>query len=162
MNSRTLALWVGLFVALALPGAGSSAVAEVAAGAVQQESPLEPRIKNIAVQLRCPVCQGETIYDSHSTVASQMKALIKEKVAEGKSDKEIVAFFVDRYGEFVLMEPRKSGSFLVIWLFPVLALVAGIVLAVAVLMRRQSPLQPVPESVVETGELIRRIERLEP
>lgn len=156
MNRKAIALCIGLLVTFALPMAGAGA------GELQQENPLEPRLKGIAVQLRCPVCQGETIYDSHSTVAAQMKALIKEKVAEGKSDTEIVEFFVDRYGEFVLMEPRKSGSFLLIWLFPGLALLAGSALAVVVLLRRQTPLQPAVEVGVDTGELIRRIERLEP
>lgn len=129
---------------------------------LQQEDPLEPRLKSIAVQLRCPVCQGETIYDSHSSVASQMKALIKEKIAEGRSDAEIISFFVERYGEFVLMEPARRGAALLIWLFPGLALFAGSAAALLVLHRRKSLLGPATAAGTDTGELIRRIERLEP
>ncbi|HMN37677.1 MAG TPA: cytochrome c-type biogenesis protein CcmH [Hyphomicrobium sp.] len=132
------------------------------AAQLRQEDPIEPRVKSIAVQLRCPVCQGETIYDSHSTVATQMKSLIREKIAEGKSDGDILAFFVDRYGEFVLMEPRKSGRLLVIWLFPAMALLIGATLAIVMLKRRQIRPQPASAAGMETEEFIRRIEQLKP
>lgn len=158
MNRKAIAVCIGIMLAFAPAPAPAPALA----GGLKQEDPLEPRLKSIAVQLRCPVCQGETIYDSHSSVATQMKALIKEKVSEGKTDTEILAFFVERYGEFVLMEPSKSGSFLLIWLFPGLALLAGSALAVAMLVGRQAQLQPAAAAVADTGELIRRIERLEP
>lgn len=138
-----------------------SALAE--AGRLQQEDPLEPRLKSIAVQLRCPVCQGESIYDSHSTVATEMKSLIREKISEGKKDPEILAFFSQRYGDFVLMEPRKVGAMLLIWLFPALALLAGSAAAALVIMkRRQSRPKPASAAGIDTDEFIRRIERLEP
>lgn len=139
-----------------------SVPASAGAGGYQTEDPLEPRVKSIATQLRCPVCQGETIYDSHSSVATEMKALIKEKLAEGKDDPEIIAFFVERYGEFVLMEPRKSGSFLVIWLFPALAILIGSAVAIFLLRRRSIGLQPAVMAGANTDELIRQIERLKP
>lgn len=129
---------------------------------LQQEDPIEPRLKSIAVQLRCPVCQGETIYDSHSSVAAQMKMLIREQIAEGRSDTEIVSFFVERYGEFVLLEPHRRGAALFIWLFPGLALLAGSAAALLVLHRRKSLLVPASAAGADTDELIRRIERLEP
>ena len=83
------------------------APAGFAAGVVRHEDPSEQRIKAIAVALRCPVCQGETIYDSHSTVAGQMKALIREQVAAGKSDDEIKSFFVD---EVLFGRLEKGGT----------------------------------------------------
>jgi cytochrome c-type biogenesis protein CcmH len=139
----------------------AAALAE--AGRLQQEDPQEPRLKSIAVQLRCPVCQGESIYDSHSTVATQMKSLIREKIDGGMTDGEIVAFFAERYGDFVLMEPRKDGAALLIWLFPLVALLAGsAVAALVILKRRQTRTQPASAAGLETDELIRRIERLEP
>lgn len=153
-------IWRAIFFGLVmLLGAPSG----LAGGAgLQQEDPLEPRLKSIAVQLRCPVCQGETIYDSHSSVAAQMKALIREQIAEGRSDAEIVSFFVERYGEFVLMEPQRRGAALLIWLFPALALLIGSAAAVLVLHRRKSHLVPASAAGTDTDELIRRIERLEP
>ena len=132
------------------------------AGSYQAEDPLEPGIKSIATQLRCPVCQGETIYDSHSTVATQMKGLIREQLAANKSEPEIIAFFVERYGEFVLMEPRKSGSFLVIWLFPALAILIASTVAILILRRRTNRIEPATLAEADTDDLIRQIERLKP
>lgn len=140
------------------------APAGFAAGVVRHEDPSEQRIKAIAVALRCPVCQGETIYDSHSTVAGQMKALIREQVAAGKSDDEIKSFFVDRYGEFVLMEPRASWSNALVWLFPAAAFFGGIAVLVLLLRRRAAGARqdPLPRMDVDTADLINRIERLGP
>lgn len=131
-------------------------------GSLKGEDPLEPRLKAVAQQLRCPVCQGETIYDSHSTVARQMKSAIREKLAEGKSDQEIVAFFVERYGNFVLMEPDREGANIILWLLPGLALVLGSVVAMAMLRRRNKPHTMASTGSVNSDDLIRRIERLQP
>lgn len=125
------------------------------------EDPIEPRIKTIAQQLRCPVCQGETIYDSHSTVANQLKDLIREQVSAGRSDDEILAFFVARYGDFILMEPQARGANLVIWAFPAAALLLGCLALLLLLRRRRARLVTTTATVTDTEDLIRRIERLE-
>lgn len=85
---------------------------------LKQETQLERQVRHIASKLRCPVCQGETIYDSHSEVAMQMKALIAEKIQKGESEAQIVRYFVDRYGNFMLMKPPAKGIHWVIWLLP--------------------------------------------
>ena len=142
----------------------SIAVAGAGAGVVRHEDPDEQRIKAIAVALRCPVCQGESIYDSHSTVAGQMKALIREQVAAGKSDDEITSFFVDRYGEFILMEPRASWRTALVWVFPIAALLGGTATLLLLLRRRASKAnrQAAAPADLSTADLINRIERLRP
>jgi cytochrome c-type biogenesis protein CcmH len=136
----------------------------VFAGDLKVEDPIEARLKIVAAELRCPVCQGESIYDSHSTVAQQMRALIREQIAAGKSDPEILDFFVARYGEFILMEPKKSGTTLMVWLFPILAMLGGLAGFAYVLSRRQRA--PVPDAetfhVADTREFARRLETLGP
>lgn len=86
--------------------------------AMKVESALEKKVRSLAGMLRCPVCQGESIYDSHSDVAVQMKTLIAEKVQAGESDQQILTYFKDRYGNFILMEPPHEGIHWVIWVFP--------------------------------------------
>ncbi|WP_334148471.1 cytochrome c-type biogenesis protein [Hyphomicrobium sp.] len=154
MRTRGLALAV-LIVSLA-----SSATA----GVVREEDPGEQRLKAIAADLRCPVCQGESIYDSHSTVAGQMKALIREQVSAGRSDDEIKSFFVDRYGEFILMEPRASWRTALVWVFPGAAFFGGAAIFFLLLRRRMPGAQPAAVSAadVDSADLINRIERLEP
>lgn len=142
----------------------SFTVTGAAAGVVRHEDPNEQRIKAVAVALRCPVCQGESIYDSHSTVAGQMKALIREQVTAGKSDDEIKSFFVDRYGEFVLMEPRASWRTALVWVFPIAALFGGTAILLLLLRRRASGAhrQAAASADLTTADLINRIERLGP
>ena len=155
MNLHGIALIVFLLLT------PSAALAEGAR--LQQEDSVEPRLKTIALQLRCPVGKGESSYDFQSTVATKRRSLIREKISEGKPDSEILDFFVNRYGDFVLMEPRKSGAMLLIWLFPAVALFAGsAVAAMIILKRKQTRTEPASAAGLDTDELIRRIERLEP
>lgn len=125
------------------------------------EDPIEPRVKTIAQQLRCPVCQGETIYDSHSAVATQLKNLIREQVSAGRTDEEIRAFFVARYGDFILMEPHARGANLLIWIFPASALLLGALVVLLLLRRRRAHPTTTAAKVSDTEDLLRRIERLE-
>lgn len=95
---------------------------------VQLESVAERQVRVIAGKLRCPVCQGESVYDSHADVAVEMKNLIAEKLAKGESEAEILAYFQARYGNFILMEPPAAGIHWMIWLFPALLGVIGLFL----------------------------------
>ena len=150
--------------ALALAVLLVSLASSAAAGVVREEDPGEQRLKAIAADLRCPVCQGESIYDSHSTVAGQMKALIREQVSAGRSDDEIKSFFVDRYGEFILMEPRASWRTALVWVFPGAAFFGGAAIFFLLLRRRMpgTQLAAVSAADVDSADLINRIERLEP
>ncbi len=79
----------------------------------------------VAQKLRCPVCQGLSVNDSKADAAVAMRARIEELVAAGYSEDQIVDFFVERYGEFVLLEPRREGLNWVVWLGPVIFLAGG-------------------------------------
>lgn len=89
------------------------------------DSVVEARTTALASTLRCPVCQGLSLQDSPSELAQQMRSLIKDQVAAGKSDAEVKDYFLSKYGEFILLEPRARGFNLLAYLLPAAVLVAG-------------------------------------
>lgn len=86
---------------------------------------LENRTREVASQLRCPVCQGLSINDSPSELALEMKALVRDQLAAGRSPDEVRGYFIEKYGEWVLLEPDPRGVNLLVYLLPVLAVAAG-------------------------------------
>ena len=97
------------------------------------DSALEARTSAVAAQLRCPVCQGLSIQDSPSELAQSMRSLVRDQLAQGKSPEQVKAYFVSKYGEWILLSPAPHGFNLLAYLFPVLVVVGGgalIVLAV--------------------------------
>ncbi len=104
---------------------------------------LEDRVRAIASELRCVVCQNLSVADSPSELAKEMRNLVRELVQQGKSREEIDAYFVSRYGEFVLLSPPKRGFNLLVWGLPFLAIVvgAGVVYLVARRWTEQAPAQ---------------------
>ncbi|WP_333660081.1 cytochrome c-type biogenesis protein, partial [Meiothermus cerbereus] len=81
-----------------------------------------PRVFEIARELRCPVCQGESAAESNAGIAVEMRRIIAEQLAQGKSEAEIRAFFIERYGDWILYEPPARGLTLWVWLSPLLGL----------------------------------------
>jgi cytochrome c-type biogenesis protein CcmH len=109
-------------------------VAAVTLGAAAPRA-LDERVREIAGNLRCPVCQNLSVGDSPSGLAIQMRGVIKDKLEAGESREQIEAYFVERYGEWVLLAPKKQGFNLVAWLLPFIGVVVGAV-GVAVVSRR--------------------------
>jgi cytochrome c-type biogenesis protein CcmH len=99
------------------------------------DSVLEARTTAVAAQLRCVVCQGLSIQDSPSELAQQMRGLVREQLAAGKSEREVRDYFIARYGEWILLSPRPTGFNLLVYLLPGLALVGGGVMIVMVARR---------------------------
>ena len=105
-------------------------------GAVQQspaDSVLEARTAEVAAQLRCPVCQGLSIQDSPSELSQQMRSVVKDQLRAGKSPDEVKAYFISKYGEWILLEPKPKGFNVLVYAMPILLVAAGlgwIVLAV--------------------------------
>lgn len=99
------------------------------------DAELEARTSAIASRLRCPVCQGESIEDSPSELAREMRSLVRDQLREGRTPREINAYFVARYGEWILLEPTMTGLNILLYVLPVLLVVGGLAL-VAVLVRR--------------------------
>ena len=123
---RCIAL-VALALALLAPG---SALAPALASAVSEET-----VHEVAAQLRCVVCQNLSVADSPSEMAHQMRALVRERLAAGERPEQVIQYFVDRYGEWILLKPRRHGFTLLVWIFPPVAVVAGLTV-VAVLLAR--------------------------
>jgi len=97
---------------------------------------LEARAQALGKELRCLVCQSESIEDSNADLASDLRVLVREKIMEGLSDREIKDFLVERYGTYVLLNPPKSGSTLWLWLAPGILVAVGGVFVVMVLRRK--------------------------
>ena len=88
----------------------------------------EDRMRNLANELRCMVCQNQSLLESDSELAKDLKSLIKEKFNEGKSEQEVKAYLVERYGEFILFKPSFKFSNLLLWLSPILSvLIVGFI-----------------------------------
>ena len=150
LRRRVLLVWVVLFFAL-----GILAVFPGIAAAQGEES-LEERALALDKQLICPVCPGESIYESRATLAKQMRAVVRDRLGAGESEKEILDYFVSVYGNSVLAEPPKEGFTLAIWLVPPLALVLGVValaLTVRAMRRRQVSLPDAAAGGMTQGEL---------
>ena len=152
---------VGLTAGAALQG---GAPAPDAAGALSaQDSAIEAQAKVLAAELRCPVCQGLSLQDSPAELAQEMKDLIRERLRAGDSPAEVKAYFVSRYGEWVLLEPPARGFNLTVWLVPVLALFGGVAF-VFFLVRswtRRAPAATSPLDDAERARIRRELERLE-
>jgi cytochrome c-type biogenesis protein CcmH len=117
---------VALLLALLGPvAAARSAAAQVAGAVVTGDTALERRTREVAAGLRCPVCQGLSLADSPSELALEMKGLVREQLAAGKSPEEVRAYFIGKYGEWVLLEPKPEGLNLLVYLLPALMLLGG-------------------------------------
>lgn len=102
---------------------------------------LEQRTSAVASELRCPVCQGLSIQDSPSELAQQMRAVVRDQLAAGRTPDEVKRYFVDKYGEWILLEPQARGFNVLIYVLPVAAVLVGAA-AVVVAVRRWS--RPAP------------------
>ena len=106
-------------------------------------------VYEIAAKLRCVVCQNLSVADSPSEMASQMRAVIRERLAAGERPDQVVQYFIDKYGEWILLEPRREGFTLLVWILPPLAALAGLATAGILLARwtRRQRARPAPARV---------------
>lgn len=113
---------------------------------------LDARAKTVSSRLRCPVCQGESIQDSPAELSAQMRTLVREQIVKGKTDAEIFDYFVQKYGQWILLEPKAEGINLIVYWVPVLFLLAG-GLGLWMVVRRwthnRNPDEPLPTSSAE-------------
>src|SRR5437870_4686691 len=89
---------------------------------------LEKRVMDLAAEIRCLVCQNQSLADSNAELATDLRNQIREQMKKGASESEVVAFLVARYGDFVLYRPPLKASTLVLWLGPFVLLLLGVVL----------------------------------
>jgi len=103
--------------------------------AQKNDPKLEDKTKTVASELRCPVCQGLSIQDSPSELSQQMRTVVKEQLASGKSEQEVKDYFISKYGEWILLEPQPHGFNLFIYALPA-ALILGGAGLIVLLVRR--------------------------
>jgi cytochrome c-type biogenesis protein CcmH len=93
--------------------------------AATSDSALEAMTTQLAAELRCPVCQGNSIQDSPSELAQEMRDLIRDQLRSGKTPDEVRAYFEDKYGEWILLAPRAEGFNLVVYVVPLVTILIG-------------------------------------
>ena len=99
---------------------------------------LEARARTIGAELRCLVCQNQSIDDSAAPLARDLRIIVRERLVAGDSNPEVIAFVVDRYGDYVLLRPPFKASTWLLWAAPFLALAGGGAVVAVVLRRRQA------------------------
>ena len=132
-------------VALGLAGLAFGQASEVA----HPDAAVEERLKGLAEELRCLVCQNQTIADSNAPLALDLRMQIRTQIAEGRSDSQIREYMVDRYGDFVLYRPPFKASTAILWAGPFALLLLGAGIAIAI-MRRRGRAHPVAREDSET------------
>jgi cytochrome c-type biogenesis protein CcmH len=103
---------------------------------------LEARVMAVATELRCLVCQNQTLADSHAPLAIDLREQIREQMQKGASERDILNYMVERYGDFVLYRPPLKATTLLLWAGPALLMLAGLVTLFYRLRRRRGEIQP--------------------
>ncbi len=97
------------------------------AAAIATEKSLDDRVNEIAYLLMCPVCQGQSVAESNSNLANDMRQIIRKQLEEGKTNQEVIDYFVSSYGDSILASPPKKGINWLLWVMPGVAVVLGAV-----------------------------------
>ncbi len=132
------------------------------AAPLAQDEAAEKRLVAISSELRCLVCQNESLSGSNAELAHDLRREIRTQISAGKSDGEIREFMVSRYGDFVLYRPPLKGTTLLLWFGPGLLFVGGLVALIRYLRRRDSAIKDAPLSAQEQAELERLLSAKEP
>jgi cytochrome c-type biogenesis protein CcmH len=141
--------------------AGSPAAYAVQPDEIMADPVKEARARDLSRELRCMVCQNQSIDDSEAPLARDLRLLVRERIAAGDSDTQVVDFLVARYGEFVLLKPRLEPHTLLLWLLPPLVLAGGgVALWLNSRRRARSAFGPDPSLMKLTVEEEQRLERL--
>ncbi len=157
-SSKRAWAWRFALIALAL-GVAQPAVA-VQPDEILKDAGLEARARALSRELRCMVCQNQSIDDSDAPLARDLRVLVRERLTSGDSDSQVIDFLVARYGEFVLLKPRFAWHNALLWLTPAAALVAGAIAMFAAIRRRRAvPLAAAPLSADEERRLAEVIDR---
>ncbi len=166
MASKKLGFILSTWLLLALPIAIVWLPAPRQAHAVEPEEMLkdprlEARARKLSQNLRCLVCQNETIDESDAPLAKDLRILLRERLKAGDTDEEAIQYIVDRYGEYVLLKPRFGTHTLILWAGPFLVLALGLIASGIYLRRRmQSSRQAVAAEAPLTEEERRHLQEL--
>lgn len=136
---RKLALIV-MLLALMTP----QALRAVTPDEILKDSTLEARARNLSRELRCMVCQNQSIDDSDAPLAKDLRVLVRERLSNGDSDRQVLDFLVSRYGEFVLLKPPFELHTLLLWAVSPAVLLIGIIALFVMARRRRAVIPPAP------------------
>jgi cytochrome c-type biogenesis protein CcmH len=158
MRSRVLPVLVALLFSAAWAFTGASSVLAVQPDEVLSDPALEKRARGLSAGLRCLVCQNQSIDDSDAPLAKDLRVLVRERLAAGDSDTQVIDYVVARYGDFVLLKPPVNSHTMLLWLAPLLALLGA--LAVVIRSMRSRPAAGDATAVPLTAEEQLALDRL--
>ena len=127
-----------------------------------EDASLDARVQKLSEELRCLVCQNQSLADSHADLAVDLKNQVREKLKQGASDKEVIAFMTERYGDFVLYRPPLKATTLLLWFGPALLLIGGLIALFVRLRRRVAVEAPPPLSDAERARAAALLEGADP
>ena len=149
-----------MLLALALALLGASPLHAVQVDEILPDAQLEARARAISHDLRCMVCQNQSIDDSEAPLARDLRLLVRERLKAGDSDSQVVDYMVARYGEFVLLKPRMSWHTAILWAAPLAILIVGLFgIGFSVLRRSRGP--GLPEVAALTESERRKLDAIE-
>jgi Uncharacterized protein involved in biosynthesis of c-type cytochromes len=140
----TLALAAGVLCAVRHASAQVVEARARPSVATVADSALEAQTTAVASTLRCPVCQGESIQDSPSDLARQMRAVVRDRLRAGETPDQVKAYFASKYGEWILLEPTMKGLNILLYAIPVLLVVGGLALVTFLVRRWTASESPAP------------------
>ena len=125
---------------------------------ILQNPQLETRARSLSQNIRCLVCQNQSIDDSNASLAKDLRKIVREQLVSGASDDEIYNFLIERYGDFVLLRPPVKATTYILWYGPLFIFFAGLVLSALFLIRRKRilPEEPLSHSEKQLSRLISR------
>jgi len=124
-KSFLIAIFAGIFVSLLMPQISYA----VNPDEVLSDPILEQRARDLSVNLRCLVCQNQSIDDSDAALARDLRLLVRERLVAGDDDIEVIDYVVSRYGEFILLQPRFGLHTIFLWSLPIILILIGFVIA---------------------------------
>ena len=152
---KRLFLLLTLAWLVALPPAADAALRP---DELLEDPELEARARALGKELRCVVCQNQSIDDSNADLAQDFRRIVRERVVAGETDEEILRFMVDRYGDFVLLKPPVTTGTLILWGGPFAVLLVGAGMAFSTMRRRRQPAEPDDLSPEERQRLARLLD----
>lgn len=154
--SWVLSRWLIVILTLGLVALAPLAAQAVEPSEILADKALEARARDLSAQLRCVVCQNQSIDDSNAPLARDLRILVRERLVAGDTNEEVLSFLVARYGEFVLLKPPVGAHTLLLWLAPLLLLAA----VLAMVGRRVLAQRSRPDTSALTPDERERLEAL--
>ena len=132
-----------------------------------EESRVEAQTRELALNLRCTVCQSENVWESNSTLAQQVRSLIRERLEKGETPQQVKEYLFSRYGDYILMEPRRAGLNWLLWGAPLVLILGGAALLWRMLLRWRAAnpaadaTRPVPLDKARRSRIEQELRQLE-